>query len=87
LTEVYNKKEYDLKVYPPEVFYPFNQYNIKNFDKNNPPEGALAVHMWNYSWGSPVIKLTKKLGLHRLLVTLAGKIGIKKALKGLLKSE
>jgi mannosyltransferase OCH1-like enzyme len=87
LTEVYTSKNYETKTYSPEYFYPFTADNIRMFDIENPPEKAFAVHMWNYSWGNPIIKFSKKIGIHRQLIRLTELMGIKNTLKKILKSE
>jgi mannosyltransferase OCH1-like enzyme len=87
LTEVYNSKQYDITVFEPEVFYPYTADTIRNFDKSMPSQNAIAVHMWNYSWGNPMIRLLKKLQIHRLLVITTERMGIKVLLKKVLKLE
>ena len=99
LTEVYekNKNIYNqtkVKIFEPIYFYPFSASNIKNFkitnQENNSaittaPKESYAVHMWNYSWGHPLVKLSKKLGLHSVLHTIANTFGITKLIKKLFK--
>jgi mannosyltransferase OCH1-like enzyme len=87
LTEVYNLKQYDITVFEPEVFYLYTAETIRNFDKSMPPQNAIAVHMWNYSWGNPMIRLLKKLQIHRVLVIAAERMGIKMLLKKIFKLE
>lgn len=77
-------------------FYPFSAENIKDFKINksytnnkivtNAPKETYGVHMWNYSWGHPLVKLSKKIGIHRRLVIISDKLKIKKILKKLLKT-
>lgn len=84
LTNIYNENKSELnnvKVFEAKYFYPYTADNIKKFNYNNAPSESYAVHMWNYSWGHPMIKLVKKVGLHKLGVTVSEKLGIKKMLK------
>ena len=87
LTEIYNKKNYELKVYEQAYFYPFTSESIKSFNKKNAPLEAYAVHMWNYSWGSPSSKFVKKVGLYRALKTASEKLRVKKILKKVFNME
>ncbi len=84
LTQIYNEnkdKLSNVKVFESKYFYPYTADNIKNFNYTNAPSESYAVHMWNYSWGHPMIKLAKKIGLHKLGVTVSEKLGVKKVLK------
>lgn len=84
LTQIYNEnkdKLSNVKVFQWKYFYPYTADNIKNFNYTNAPSESYAVHMWNYSWGHPMIKLVKKIGLHKLGVTVSEKLGVKKVLK------
>jgi mannosyltransferase OCH1-like enzyme len=87
VTEVYNTKEYNIRLFEPVFFYPFTADTIKEFNRQNAPSNTYAVHMWNYSWGHPVVKFLKKVGLHRSLIAFTEKLGIKKILKKLLGTE
>lgn len=90
LTDIYNQNKEELsdikiKVLEPQFFYPFTADNIKEFNYYNAPSESYGVHMWNYSWGHPLIRLSKNLGLHRLGVKILDKLKIKKILKKILK--
>ncbi len=87
LTEVYGQKDYGFTPMPVNYFYPFTAENIKDFTGYNAPEETYAVHMWNYSWGHPLNKLAKKLGLHRLIVKILDTFKAKTILKKLLGME
>ncbi len=84
-----------IKIHPKKYFYAFDQYEIKNFRvsykdnilKTNAPEEAYGVHMWNYSWGHPLNKFIKKIGLHKILKKITEFLGIKKVIKKKLKME
>ncbi|MDD3725216.1 MAG: capsular polysaccharide synthesis protein [Bacteroidales bacterium] len=85
-----------IKVYPKNYFYPFDQYQIKKFlvkyNKEgdiltNAPLDSYGVHMWNYSWGHPLNKFIKKIGLHKSLKKIAEFLGVKKNIKKILKME
>ncbi len=73
-----------LKVLPPKTFYPFDSNHIKNFHGQDLGPEVIGVHLWNYSWGSPLNKFFKKIGVHDLGVKVAEALGIKKFLKKLL---
>lgn len=84
----YLKKNINLekvKVFDPAYFYPFTSQEIHKFNFKNAPIETFAVHMWNYSWGNPVVVFLKKLKIHRFMVSLLDLIGIKNRLKKLLK--
>jgi mannosyltransferase OCH1-like enzyme len=84
LTQIYNEnkdKLSNVKVFESKYFYPYTAENIKKFNYTNAPSESYAVHMWNYSWGHPMIKLAKRVGLHKLGVTVSEKLGVKKVLK------
>ena len=84
------------KVFDPIYFYPYTAYDIKDFKINksytdnilttNAPAESYAVHMWNYSWGHPMVKFVKKIGLHKLIIKILDKLKIKNILKKILKS-
>ncbi len=73
-----------ISVLPPSIFYPFDSYTIRNYREQQLAPEVMGVHMWNYSWGSPLNKFFKKIGIHKIGVTIAEKLGIKKTLKKLL---
>jgi hypothetical protein len=90
LTEVYEKNKHSynqnkIKIFEPVYFYPFSASKIKNFkiksNSTNAPIESYAVHMWNYSWGHPLVKLSKKLGLHSLAHTVAKSLGVTNLIK------
>lgn len=88
MTELYykNRDKYSsVKVFDKKYFYPFSQENIKDFNFNNAPKDSHTVHLWNYSWGHPLNKFIKKIGLHSLLKKITEKLKIKNFLKKILK--
>lgn len=74
-----------LTVYPPETFYPFDSNHIKKFHGQNLGKNVIGVHLWNYSWGHPLNKFFKKVGIYSTGKKIAEKLGIKQFLKKLLK--
>jgi len=79
-----------IKILEPKYFYPYMAENIKIFLQNNwtgAPQESYAVHLWDYSWGHPLNKLIKKIGLHKNLKILTEKLGIKNQIKKILKME
>lgn len=76
--------KHSLTVLPPLTFYPFDSYSIHNYHGQPLDKTVMGVHMWNYSWGSPLNKFFKKIGIHKVGVAVAEKLGIKRILKKLL---
>ncbi len=74
----------DTLVTPPHAFYPFDAHSIKNYKGQTLPHDVYGVHLWNYSWGHPLNRLFKKLGIHRIGTNIAETLGIKKVLKKIL---
>jgi mannosyltransferase OCH1-like enzyme len=87
LTDVYDSGTYNIHIYTQNYFYPYTAEEIHRFTGTNAPTESYAVHMWNYSWGNPLIRLAKKARVHRILISITEKFGVKKILKKLLKSE
>lgn len=71
-------------VYPPETFYPFDSEHIKEFRGQNLGKNVIGVHLWNYSWGHPLNKFFKKIGIYSFGKKITELLGIKKILKRLL---
>jgi mannosyltransferase OCH1-like enzyme len=86
LTEVYknynNKKE--LSVLPFETFYPFTQATISKYHGQNLSEKTYGVHLWHYSWGHPLNKFFKKIGIYYFGKKITEILGIKKIIKKIL---
>lgn len=79
----YPNKE-GLTVYPPETFYPFDAEHIKEYRGQDLGNNVIGVHLWNYSWGHPLNKFFKKIGIYSLGKKITESLGIKKILKKLL---
>lgn len=79
----YKDKE-NLKVYPPLAFYPFDAAHIKNYHGQNLGPETIGVHLWHYSWGHPLNKFFKRIGVYSVGKTFVERLGIKRALKKLL---
>ncbi len=86
LTKIYD--EFDAKdaivVYPPKTFYPFDAAHIKSWHGQYLGPDVYGVHLWEHSWGSPLNKLLKKVGVHRIGTKVAEMLGIKQILKKIL---
>ncbi len=78
-----NEKE-NIKIYPKNYFYPFNQFEIKKFNGNNAPSESYGVHLWNYSWGNPMFRFLNKFKFYNSFKKILGILGIKKIIKKLL---
>ena len=86
LTKIYNEYPHkeSLTVYPPRAFYPFDSEHIKNYKGQDLGKEVIGVHLWNYSWGHPLNKLFKRLGIYSIGKKIVEMLGIKKILKKLL---
>jgi hypothetical protein len=73
-----------LTVYPPKAFYPFDAEHIKEYRGQDLGEDVFGVHLWHYSWGHPLNKFFKRIGIHRLGTRVVEILGIKTFLKKLL---
>lgn len=86
LSEVYGHYERKdlLKVYPPKTFYPFSSETISSFYGQDLGKEVIGVHLWNYSWGHPLNKFFKRIGIYTFGKRITEVLGIKKILKKLL---
>lgn len=79
-----------IKIFEPVYFYPYTSENVSEFIKNGfqyAPTESYAVHLWNYSWGHPLNKMIKKIGLYKYVKKITEKLGIKRTLKKILNME
>jgi len=74
-----------LVVYPPKTFYPFDSAHIKEFHGQDLGREVIGVHLWHYSWGNPLNKFFKKIGIYRLGKKIVEVLGMKKILKKIFK--
>ncbi|MEK7110166.1 MAG: glycosyltransferase [Patescibacteria group bacterium] len=70
-------------VYPPKTFYPFDSDHIKEFHGQDLGPDVIGVHLWHYSWGHPVNKFFKKVGVYQFGKQIVEVLGIKTLLKKL----
>lgn len=86
LTYIFNAfpNKTSIHVYPPKTFYPFDDTHIGEFYGQDLGEGVIGVHLWNYSWGNPLNKFFKKIGIYTFGKKITEILGIKKLLKKLL---
>lgn len=73
-----------VKIYPSETFYPFTIETIKGYKGQDLGPDTIGVHLWHYSWGHPLNKFFKALGIHSMGKRLAEMLGIKQFLKKIL---
>lgn len=71
----------NIKVYPPKTFYPFDSNHIKEFHGQNLGPEVIGVHLWHYSWGHPLNKFFKKIGIYSFGKKIVETLGIKALLK------
>lgn len=86
LTQVfahYSDKE-SLTIFPPQAFYPFRADDIYKYRGQNLGNDTYGVHLWHYSWGHPLNKFFKKIGIYRIGKKIVELLGIKSTLKRLL---
>lgn len=81
--ESYESKE-SLMVYPPKAFYPFDSEHIKEYRGQDLGSDTFGVHLWHYSWGHPLNKFFKRIGVYTLGKKIVEVLGIKRILKKLL---
>lgn len=79
----YTNKQ-NITVYPPKAFYPFDSDHIKEFHGQDLGPEVIGVHLWHYSWGHPLNKFFKRLGVYRFGKKIAEMLGIKTLLKKIL---
>jgi len=85
MTELYHAlTPEDTTVLPSSAFYPFSSHTISKYKGQTLGEETYGVHLWNYSWGHPLNRFFKKVGIHRIGTRIAELLGIKKILKKLL---
>lgn len=73
-----------LTVLPPQMFYPFTSETIHTYRGEPLGDDVYGVHLWNYSWGHPLNKFFKKIGVYRVGKRITEILGIKKLIKKLL---
>ncbi|MFA6608774.1 MAG: glycosyltransferase [Candidatus Paceibacterota bacterium] len=81
--ENYSDKK-SLTVLPPKTFYPFDSEHIKEFYGQDLGPDVMGVHLWHHSWGSPLNKFFKTIGIYSFGKKLTEVLGIKTLLKKLL---
>ncbi len=83
VTQVFaNYSEKDkVKVFPPQTFYPIDAEHISSFHGQDLGPDVIGVHLWNYSWGHPLNKFFKKIGIYYIGRRIVNKLGIKSFLK------
>lgn len=86
LTQIYKEFPHKetLTVFPPKTFYPFDAEHIHEYKGQDLGDDVYGVHLWNYSWGHPLNKFFKKIGIYKLGKKVVEVLGIKKILKKLL---
>jgi hypothetical protein len=70
-----------ITVLPPKTFYPFDSEHIKEYKGQALGPEIIGVHLWHYSWGHPLNRFFKKIGIYSFGKRMAEILGIKKVLK------
>lgn len=84
MTNTYNSLKgnlHQVTVYPPIVFYPYSQETISSYRKEKLGNETYGVHLWNYSWGHPVLRFLNHFPLYHRFKRILGILGIKKMIK------
>lgn len=74
----------DIVIYPPKVFYPFTIESIREYKGQDMGPETIGIHLWHYSWGHPLNKFFKRIGVYRFGKRIVELLGIKAFLKKLL---
>lgn len=80
--ENYEDKE-SLTILPPKTFYPFDSEHIKDYRGQDLGKDVIGVHLWHYSWGNPLNKILKNIGVYKAIKKITEMLGIKELLKKL----
>lgn len=70
-------------IYPHITFYPYDKDQIKKFSYDKLTTKTYAVHFWNYSWGHPLNRFFKQVGIYNFGKKIVEVLGVKKILKKL----
>lgn len=86
LTDVYERYDHKdlITVLPPKTFYPFDSEHIQEYKGQDLGDAVYGVHLWHYSWGSPINKFFKRVGIYSFGKRIVEALGIKAGLKKLL---
>lgn len=78
LSKVYEEypDKQSLSVYPPAAFYPFDSLHIKEYHGQDLGPDTVGVHLWHYSWGSPLNKFFRRIGIYSIGKKVTGILGI-----------
>lgn len=71
LSQGIKKTNENVVIYQPEFFFPFSFE--ENFTKKCIKSETHTIHWWEHSWGSSLVKVSKKLGLLKPLLALKQK--------------
>lgn len=81
--KTYSNKE-SITVYPPVAFYPFDSEHISKYHGQDMGKEVIGIHLWNYSWGHPLNKFFKKIGIYSFGKKITELLRIKKIIKKIL---
>lgn len=85
MTRLFNElKLTETTVLQPSAFYPFTAENIHLYKNQDLGSTTYGVHLWNYSWGHPLNKFFKKIGIYTFGKKIVEKLGVKKYIKKIL---
>ena len=73
-----------IHILPPVAFYPYSQENIKSYDPRSLTNKTYGVHMWNYSWGHPLLRYFHRFPLYHKLKRIPGTQSLKEGVKKML---
>jgi hypothetical protein len=88
MTEVYTAMKsslHNVSICPPVAFYPYSQETISAYKKSDLTPQTYGVHLWNYSWGPPLLRILNHYPLYHSMKRLLDSLGLKRILKKILK--
>jgi mannosyltransferase OCH1-like enzyme len=88
MTEVFQDMKHELThitVCPPISFYPYSQETIGLYKKENLTSMTYGVHLWNYSWGHPLLRAANRFPFYHKTKRVLEVLKIKKLLKKILR--
>lgn len=88
MTDVYTSMKGSLTnvtVCPPVAFYPYSQETIGRYKKEGVTSASYGVHLWNYSWGHPLLRVANHFTIYHRLKKLLEVLRIKKLIKKIMR--
>ncbi len=71
-------------IYPPKAFYPYDVAHISEYYGQPLGPEVIGVHLWDYSWGHPLLRFLNKYPAYHSCKKILGALGIKNTIKKML---